>query len=70
MKFSKKKMLDRIEKEGRMHLVGEAELAIMNDLDGQDVTASCWERVVKGLPVYYCIGKSGKGTYVNENDCE
>lgn len=70
MKFSKQKMLDRIAKENRMHLVGETELAIMDDFDGQEVTASCWARVVKGLPVYYCVGKSGNGDYVNENDCE
>jgi len=70
MKFSKQKMLDRIAKENRMHLVGETELAIMDDLDGQDVIANCWQRTVMHQPVYWCVGKSGEGNYVNENDCE
>lgn len=67
--FNKAKMLERIKSEGRMDMVGETELAIMDDLDGQEVTASCWERVVKGQPVYWCVGKSGEGQYVNEKDC-
>ena len=69
MVFSKQKMLERIKCEGRMNLVGEVELAIMDNLDGCEVTESCWERVVKHAPVYWCVGKNGEGMYVNENDC-
>ena len=69
MKFSKQKMLDRIKAEGRMDLVGETELGIMDNLDGQPVKKICWDRAVKDEPVYWCVGKDGKGEYVNENDC-
>lgn len=69
MVFSKQKMLERVRKANMMDLVTDTELAIMDDLDGQEVTASCWERVVKGQPVYWCVGKSGAGQYVNEKDC-
>ena len=69
MVFSKELMLKHIEEAGQMHLVGETELAIMDNLDGQEVTSSCWNRVVKGAPVYACTGKDGKVYDVNENDC-
>lgn len=68
--FRKQLMLDRIAKEGRMDLVTDVELAIMDNLDGCECEKSCWLRVVKGAPVYYCVGKDGEGLYVNENDCE
>jgi len=63
-------MLERVKKAGKMDLVGEKELAIMDNLDGQEVQSSCWERVVKGEPVYWCVGKDGTGAYVHEDDCE
>ena len=69
MKFSKQRMLDRIKSEGRMSLVGEKELALMDNLDGMECDVSCWQRVVYGEPVYWCVGKDGNGMYVNENDC-
>ena len=69
-KFSKTKMLERIKSEGRMDMVGETELAIIDDLDGQDAVESCWARRVYGEPVLWVVGKSGVGHYVNENDCE
>ena len=69
MKFSKQKMLERIEAQGMMNMVGEKELAVMDNLDGMECDASCWRRVVYHEPVYWCIGKDGNGEYVNENDC-
>ncbi len=67
--FSKDKMMERIKEHGMEAMVDDKALAMMDNLDGQEVTASCWERVVKGEPVYWCVGKDGQGSYVNENDC-
>ena len=67
--FSKQKMLERIKKEGMMKMVDDDVIAIMDSLDGQEVNSNCWNRVVLDQPVYYCIGKDGKGHYVNEEDC-
>lgn len=69
MVFKKELMLKRIEKEGMSHLVGPEELAIMDNLDGQEVTTACWNRQVHGEPVYACTGKDGKVYDVNEADC-
>lgn len=69
MKFSKAKMMERIEKAGLLDMVGETELAIMDNLDGQEASENCWERVTKGEPVLWVVGKDGKGEYVNELDC-
>ena len=67
--FSKTKMMERIKEQGMENMVDDNVLRMMDNLDGQEVTASCWERVVKGEPVYWCVGKDGQGSYVNENDC-
>lgn len=69
MVFKKELMLKRIEAAGMSHLVGEAELAIMDNLDGQEVSAANWSRQVRGEPVYSCTGKDGKVYDVNEADC-
>ncbi len=69
MKFSKAKMMARIEKAGMLDMVDDEAREIMDNLDGQEATASCWNRVVRGEPVLWVVGKNGKGEYVNELDC-
>lgn len=70
MKFSKEKMISRIKAEGREELIDNDVITIMDNLDGQDATASCWRRQVLGEPVLWVVGKDGTGEYVNELDCE
>ena len=70
MVFRKQKMIDRLTKEGLKDKITEEIIAIMDDLDGQRADENCWNRRVKGEHVYYVKGKSGKGEYVNEKDCE
>ena len=70
MKFSKEKMIKRITEEGRTDMIDETVLEIMDNLDGQEASASCWRRVVHDEPVLWVVGKDGHGTYVNEKDCE
>ena len=69
MKFSKQKMIERVTKAGQADMIDEDAMRIMDDLDGQEVSVSCWQRQVMGLPVFWVVGKSGKGNYVNEADC-
>lgn len=69
MHFSKERMLNRIKEEGRMNLVGPAELAIMDNLDGQPVSTANWNRQVRGDAVLSCQGKDGKVYDVAEVDC-
>ena len=69
MVFKKELMLKRIKEEGLMHLVGHQEMMIMNNLDGQEVTTSSWNRQVFDAPVYSCKGKDGKYYDVNAADC-
>lgn len=69
MVFKKELMLKRLEAAGVMDMVGETELAIMDNLDGQEVSTASWSRQVYGEPVYLCKGKDGKVYDVNENDC-
>lgn len=69
MKFSKQRMIDRLSTEGRADMITADVLAIMDNLDGQEASASCWRRRVYDEPVYYVVGKDGEGQYVNENDC-
>ena len=52
MVFSKEKMIERINKLGMSHMVGEVELKMMDNLDGQPVSSSSWNRRVNYDPVY------------------
>jgi hypothetical protein len=70
MKFRKQKMIDRLTQEGKADQITKEIEEIMDDLDGQEVDTQCWDRQVKGEPVYWCVGKSGKGEYVHELDVE
>ncbi len=70
MIFSKKKMIDRITKEGRADMLDEKSLAIMDNLDGCEGNPHNWQHVVNDAPVLWVIGKDGKGEYVNIADCE
>ena len=70
MKFRKQKMIDRLTQEGKADQITKGIEVIMDDLDGQEVDTQCWDRQVKGEPVYWCVGKSGKGHYVHELDVE
>lgn len=69
MVFKKELMLKRVEAEGMMNMVGPVELAIMDNLDGQEVSTSSWARRVTDAPVYACKGKDGKFYDVYEGDC-
>lgn len=69
MVFKKELMLKRIEEAGMMDMVAETELAMMDNLDGQEVSPASWDRQVNDAPVYSCLGKDGKYYDVNEADC-
>lgn len=69
-KFSKQKMIDRLTAEGLADQITPEILAIMDNLDGQEATAMCWQRQIFDEPVLWVVGKDGTGEYVNENDCE
>ena len=70
MKFSKDLMVARLTREGLADQITDEIEAIMDNLDGQEASASCWERQVNDKPVLWVVGKNGKGTYVNEADCK
>lgn len=75
--FSKRRMLERLEKEGRAAELSPEVLAVMDALDGGEAIESCWRRRVYDEAVYYVhfagekapAGQEGKGEYVNEEDC-
>ena len=69
MKFKKELMLARIREEGREAMMTDEDLSIMDNLDGQPASSSCWLRVVHNEPVLWVVGKDGSGQYVNERDC-
>lgn len=68
MVFRKDKMLRRLKADGLMF--GDIEIGYMDNLDGCEVSSSCWDRQVRGLPVYSCTGRDGKTMSVYEGDCE
>lgn len=69
MTFKKELMVARLTKEGRADQITEEIIKIMDNLDGQPATASCWNRQVYDEPVLWVVGKDGNGEYVNEADC-
>ena len=69
MVFSKRRMLERLKRDGRLGEVTAEIIGIMDNLDGQAVTTSSWNRQVYLQPVYSCTAKDGSVVDVNENDC-
>lgn len=70
MVFSKKKMIERVTREGRADMINDEVMAIMDNLDGQEAGTNSWHRQVYGEPVLAVRGKDGKYYDVNELDCE
>ena len=68
-KFSKERMIKRIKEEGRVDMLTDDVIEIMDNLDGCEASNSCWRRTVFNEPVCWVIGKDGTGAYVNERDC-
>ena len=76
--YSAKRTIDRVRNEQdpelariRRDVIRSPKIVkILDDLDGQPATASCWRRQVHGEPVMYVVGRSGEGRYVHEDDCE
>lgn len=69
MYFSKAKMMERLTAQGLADKVTPDIEAMMDNFDGQPVSANCWDRVVNDEPVLWCVGKDGTGDYVAECDC-
>ena len=67
--FRKALMQQWITENHKEDMVDDSVREMMDKLDGQEATESCWDRVVKGNPVLWCTGKDGVGTYVREEWC-
>lgn len=66
--FSKQKMLERLEKEGRSHLIDEESLEIMNALDGKEAVKNDFKALVYDELEYF-VRHDGKSFPVNPSDC-
>lgn len=66
--FSKQRMLDRLEKEGRSHLVDEQSIEIMNMLDGQEAHKNDFKALIYDELEYF-VRVGGENYPVNPNDC-
>lgn len=69
MKFSKAKMLARLEKEGLSDLLNDEWIKIMDNIDGKEVVKNDFRAVVYGVEEYYVVHK-GRYHTVNKLDCE
>ena len=67
-KFSKEKMIKRVTEEGKADMLTPEIMALMDNIDGCEVSTSCWLRTVYQEPVYWVVGKDGTGLYINEKD--
>ena len=70
MRFSKARMVERLEQNGLAGQITSEIIAIMDNLDGQEASENCWNRRVLDEPVLWVVGKDGKGEYVYEGDCD
>lgn len=66
--FSKQKMLDRLEKEGRSHMVSEQSIRVMNMLDGQEARKSDFKALIHDELAYF-VRVNGNNYPVSLNDC-
>ena len=66
--FSKQKMMERLEKEGRAHLVDEDSVKIMDMLDGKEAVKNDFKALIYGELEYF-VRVNGENYAVNPNDC-
>lgn len=66
--FSKQKMLDRLEQEGRLGDIDEESRKIMDILDGQEAVKNDFKALVFGQ-LEYLVRYDGQNWPVNPNDC-
>ena len=66
--FSKQKMMERLEKEGRVHLVDEESAKIMDMLDGKEAKKNDFKALIYDELEYYVVHE-GESYPVNANDC-
>lgn len=70
MKFSKAKMLARLEREGKLDAVDDSSKKIMDMLDGKEAEKNHFKALVEGMEVYYVKADNGINYPVNKLDCE
>ena len=66
--FSKQKMVERLEKEGRSHLIDEETIKIMDMLDGKEAIKNDFKALVYGKLEYF-VRHEGETYPVNTDDC-
>ena len=66
--FSKQKMLDRLEREGRSHEIDEESLKIMEALDGKEARKNDFKALIYD-ELEYIVFHDGTNYPVNPNDC-
>ena len=67
--FKKELMKLRISEVGLSYEWTDEIEEIANDLDGMEANPRNWMAVVNEEPVMWVVGRSGKGRYVNADDC-
>lgn len=70
MRFSKKKMLERLESEGRMKDITSIDIETMCDLDGSLVIDTMHTSSVWSIPQAVIVSKDNVMHIVNLIDCE
>lgn len=66
--FSKQKMMDRLEREGRAHLVDEESAKIMDMLDGKEAVKNDFKALIYDELGYF-VRHEGENYPVNPDDC-
>lgn len=66
--FSKQKMLDRLEKEGRLGMIDEESRETMDMLDGKEAVKNDYKALIFGQLEYF-VRLDGQNFPVNPNDC-
>lgn len=66
--FSKQKMLERLEREGRSHQVDKKSLEIMDALDGKEAVKNDFKALIYDELEYF-VRHNGQNYPVNPNDC-
>lgn len=66
--FSKQKMLDRLEREGRTHQIDEESRKIMDALDGKEAIKNDFKALIYDELEYF-VRHNGENFPVNPDDC-
>lgn len=69
--FRKEKLIARLTAEGRMHLIDDEKMAVIDNIDGKTATPNIWKKsLYDDDDAYICTTDDGRQFAIKLTDCD